>query len=79
MINIDKPMTLGFNTVNGKYCCNLKQVDEQANTYVLGFNTVNGKYCCNLESDEVQAGFVQRFNTVNGKYCCNVIPIWDYF
>ena len=57
----------------------MKQVDEQANTYVLGFNTVNGKYCCNLESDEVQAGFVQRFNTVNGKYCCNVIPIWDYF
>ena len=36
----------GFNTVNGKYCCN-----ERANPMendLIRFNTVNGKYCCNL-------------------------------
>ena len=59
----------GFNTVNGKYCCNL-----QWGLFKLpmkSFNTVNGKYCCNVEKYDNNLGMLLSFNTVNGKYCCN--------
>ena len=35
-----------FNTVNGKYCCNL-DANKGGDVTFDGFNTVNGKYCCN--------------------------------
>ena len=38
----------GFNTVNGKYCCNGLKMDFEETFSSLSFNTVNGKYCCNL-------------------------------
>ena len=34
-----------FNTVNGKYCCNI--TIEVMELFGFSFNTVNGKYCCN--------------------------------
>ena len=37
---------MSFNTVNGKHCCNEREI-LQALKYDLGFNTVNGKHCCN--------------------------------
>ena len=40
---------LGFNTVNGKYCCNAVVADTLVDLVVKSFNTVNGKYCCNVE------------------------------
>ena len=62
---------LSFNTVNGKYCCNLVVMAKQWLLLDQSFNTVNGKYCCNLMSpDEIKITNVS-FNTVNGKYCCN--------
>ena len=44
---VKKTAELGFNTVNGKYCCNY--IVNNTVTLVVrdGFNTVNGKYCCN--------------------------------
>ena len=39
-------MMLGFNTVNGKYCCNCQE-NQNSWAELLCFNTVNGKYCCN--------------------------------
>ena len=61
---------MGFNTVNGKYCCNLF-LEHKGLKGLKSFNTVNGKYCCNNEKFKTinDAG---SFNTVNGKYCCNV-------
>ena len=43
-------LTYSFNTVNGKYCCNLKDtgVEDKKAALAARFNTVNGKYCCNL-------------------------------
>ena len=37
----------GFNTVNGKGCCNELKMITMVYNYVLSFNTVNGKGCCN--------------------------------
>ena len=37
---------LSFNTVNGKYYCNLT-IDVLRIEILYGFNTVNGKYYCN--------------------------------
>ena len=37
----------GFNTVNGKYCCNLSAVKNMNTLSYEGFNTASGKYCCN--------------------------------
>ena len=61
-----------FNTVNGKYCCNVKEFEEIEEEEVC-FNTVNGKYCCNgyVPTEPCELYFYS-FNTVNGKYCCNV-------
>ena len=42
-------LLLGFNTVNGKYCCNCVGYDYDGNHNVC-FNTVNGKCCCNVYS-----------------------------
>ena len=42
------PNIIGFNTVNGKYCCNGGKDVIGVGVDVPGFNTVNGKYCCNL-------------------------------
>ena len=52
MTNIDENI-LSFNTVNGKYCCNIINLVSDIDTFV-GFNTVNGKYCCN-ELDLLEA------------------------
>ena len=38
---------LGFNTVNGRYCCNEEGEAKQTKSTV-NFNTVNGRYCCNV-------------------------------
>mgnify|MGYP007098770458 CR=1 FL=1 len=60
----------GFNTVNGKDCCNLTRKLKQLTVYC--FNTVNGKYCCNkMDSILNPTWILCCFNTVNGKYCCN--------
>ena len=59
---------VGFNTVNGRYCCNEKKVDPEL--LKAGFNTVNGRYCCNAYRMVVSA-YIVCFNTVNGRYCCN--------
>ena len=39
--------TAGFNTVNGKYCCNVELLKKEYDVVDDRFNTVNGKYCCN--------------------------------
>ena len=39
-------MLKGFNTVNGKYCCNVNLM-AVVTLIVLSFNTASGKYCCN--------------------------------
>ena len=39
-------MSKGFNTVNGKDCCN-NAVAVLVEMAFIGFNTVNGKDCCN--------------------------------
>ena len=38
----------GFNTVNGKYCCNIQVDTKSIGLCEVRFNTVNGRYCCNL-------------------------------
>ena len=43
-----KTIKVGFNTVNGKYCCNTTIIED--GKLMECFNTVNGKYCCNLIS-----------------------------
>ena len=68
--------TLGFsqrfNTVNGRYCCNLKFGLKFVLRCLDGFNTVNGRYCCNLiQALRNRNLFNVSFNTVNGRYCCN--------
>ena len=35
-----------FNTVNGRCCCNLYDLETGEET-IEGFNTVNGRCCCN--------------------------------
>ena len=68
------PFSESFNTVNGKYCCNIQALFSLTMTLDGGFNTVNGKYCCNkLEHwmDDLNK-LKACFNTVNGKYCCNM-------
>ena len=56
-------MIEGFNTVNGKDCCNL-QVIKATQATASGFNTVNGKYCCNVmthaEAADNKDGFQYR-------------------
>ena len=44
---------MGFNTVNGKCCCNdVRDAIKERNA--KSFNTVNGKCCCNsLEHREL--------------------------
>ena len=37
---------MSFNTVNGKYCCNIGIFTDWTEAEAC-FNTVNGKYCCN--------------------------------
>ena len=44
---MERQADAGFNTVNGKYCCNL-YVPVTVYGRDNGFNTVNGKYCCNV-------------------------------
>ena len=67
-----------FNTVNGKYCCNYKNIWVVGNVNG-GFNTVNGKYCCNGEQVIWKvADDWMGFNTVNGKYCCNLQVLESY-
>ena len=41
---------LGFNTVNGKGCCNNARYKKFYSLEVASFNTVNGKGCCNLDN-----------------------------
>ena len=68
---------IGFNTVNGKYCCNA--VITVATISIDRFNTVNGKYCCNLHT--IVHNLLPSkicFNTVNGKYCCNNIKRFTF-
>ena len=48
-------LSVSFNTVNGKYCCNLTKYEAEYEG--LGFNTVNGKYCCNGSVEEIDGGF----------------------
>ena len=52
----------GFNTVNGKYCCNLKGKARVPLAHASSFNTVNGKYCCNVvPAAEVLTGVGEMF------------------
>ena len=69
------PSSTGFNTVNGKYCCNFT-IHKEWLDKLKRFNTVNGKYCCNdWDAKNVITNVSEDcFNTVNGKYCCN----WRY-
>lgn len=63
--------TTGFNTVNGRYCCNCLKIKQRLGE-MKSFNTVNGRYCCNKSaSKDTFVINVTGFNTVNGKYCCN--------
>ena len=41
-----------FNTVNGKYCCNVA-IPTNKMERKMRFNTVNGKYCCNVKFDKL--------------------------
>ena len=50
-----------FNTVNGKYYCNLDVLEDVQRIYGEGFNTVNGKYYCNLEELVAVAKKYDRF------------------
>ena len=36
-----------FNTVNGKYYCNI-WISQTVHKNIMRFNTVNGKYYCNM-------------------------------
>ena len=64
----------GFNTVNGKYYCNLYKSKLCFRT-PYRFNTVNGKYYCNLTYFPTFMSVKPdtSFNTVNGKYYCNKV------
>ena len=63
----------GFNTVNGKYCCNNALQLSPSMIRQLSFNTVNGKYCCNSRvwKASIYAVLKASFGkpqTVNGKF-----------
>ena len=63
---------MGFNTVNGRYCCNVAVLMiVHLVKKPLSFNTTSGKYCCNAKLQEMGELMLLSFNTVNGKYCCN--------
>ena len=60
----------GFNTVNGRCCCNNLQRGPTS-WYLLRtrFNTASGRYYCNLTQQlEKLSLSPSSFNTVNGKY-----------
>ena len=66
---------LGFNTVNGKGCCNVKDSNKNATADYDSFNTVNGKGCCNEDANRNSDVKYDGFNTVNGKGCCNLLVL----
>ena len=67
---------MGFNTVNGKGCCNVSIAVNESSKMEGGFNTVNGKGCCNTPvAPHHYELHVVSFNTVNGKGCCNLIKL----
>ena len=49
--SVAKSIKASFNTVNGKYCCDIVRGGEAINS-IIGFNTVNGKYCCDSKKME---------------------------
>ena len=44
---------VGFNTVNGKHCCN-EQDTRKVQLTKISFNTASGKYCCNYVEKEFE-------------------------
>ena len=54
-------INFGFNTVNGKCCCNLKETSG-VKVSPWCFNTVNGKHCCNSQEQlKVEANNAIKF------------------
>ena len=54
-------LNMGFNTVNGKSCCNFAGREAAIQFMVDSFNTVNGKSCCNLAMQSHSQAFLCLF------------------
>ena len=71
---------LRFNTVNGKYCCNLQNHAKHSTRKRSSFNTASGKYCYNALQKLMTIIWLNVcFNTVNGKYCYIITFVFPSF